>query len=118
DKIRNLLQSGRATARKLDKNVLISSEWRNLSFEQIDVEAPLPLLNCGRKNPLIDFIDEVKEILVSMGFSEIEGKLIQTSFWNFDALFIPQDHSAREMQDTFYLNSESGLYSALGGEKS
>ena len=38
-----------------------------------------------------------------MGFLEIDGPLIQSSFWNFDVLFTPQDHPAREMQDTFYI---------------
>lgn len=98
---------------KLTPELLVSGQWRHLNFHQIDVEAPLPLLNCGRKNPLVDFIDEVKEILISMGFSEIEGDLSQSSFWNFDALFIPQDHSARDMQDTFYLNSQKDLVSLL-----
>ncbi|MBA3749898.1 MAG: phenylalanine--tRNA ligase subunit alpha [Nitrosopumilus sp.] len=99
--------------RKLTAEHLTNGEWRNLEFEQIDVEAPLPLLNYGKKNPLVDFIDEVKEILIGMGFSEIDGNLTQSSFWNFDALFIPQDHSARDMQDTFYLNSQKNIDSAL-----
>ncbi len=116
DQIDKILQSSQKFARKLDKEMLISHEWKNLHFEQIDVEAPLPLNNFGKKNPLIDFIDEVKEILISMGFSEIDGNLSQSSFWNFDALFIPQDHSAREMQDTFYLSSKTGLYSTLKQE--
>ena len=38
-----------------------------------------------------------------LGFSEILGNMTQSSFWNFDALFTPQDHPARELQDTFYL---------------
>jgi phenylalanyl-tRNA synthetase alpha chain len=114
--ITKMLQSSQKFARKLNKEMLISHEWKNLRFEQLDVEAPLPLSNFGKKNPLIDFIDEVKEILISMGFSEIDGNLAQSSFWNFDALFIPQDHSAREMQDTFYLSSDSGLYSPLKRE--
>jgi phenylalanyl-tRNA synthetase alpha chain len=57
----------------------------------------------GRTHPLTDLIKEVKETFVSLGFTEIEGETIQSTFWNFDALFIPQDHPAREMQDTFYL---------------
>lgn len=40
-----------------------------------------------------------------MGFSEIIGNMTQSSFWNFDALFTPQDHPARELQDTFYLDA-------------
>ena len=103
----SLLLTSDNVVRKMTQDVLVSGKWRNLIFEQIDVEAPLPLLNYGKKNPLVDFIDEVKEILVGMGFSEIEGNLTQSCFWNFDALFIPQDHPARDMQDTFYLKSQT-----------
>ncbi len=109
----SLLITSDKVVRKMTQDVLVSGKWRDLIFEQIDVEAPLPLLNYGKKNPLVDFIDEVKEILVGMGFSEIEGNLTQSCFWNFDALFIPQDHPARDMQDTFYLKSQTDLYSPL-----
>lgn len=111
--IDQMLLTSKNIVRKMSMENLVSGKWRDLDFEQIDVEAPLPLLNCGKKNPLIDFIDEVKEILIGMGFSEIDGDLAQSSFWNFDALFIPQDHSAREMQDTFYLKSKKSVYSPL-----
>jgi phenylalanyl-tRNA synthetase alpha chain len=69
----------------------------------IDVEAPAPTTFAARSHPLRDVIDQVREIFVGLGFSEIIGNNIQSSFWNFDALFTPQDHPAREMQDTFYL---------------
>jgi phenylalanyl-tRNA synthetase alpha chain len=65
--------------------------------------AHVPYLYAGRQHPLTDIIDEVKEIFFSMGFTEIDGPVIKASFWNFDVLFIPQDHPAREMQDTFYI---------------
>jgi len=107
------LSSRTELQRKLTAEHLIDGKWRDLEFEQIDVEAPLPLLAYGKKNPLIDFIDEVKEILIGMGFSEIDGNFAQSSFWNFDALFIPQDHSARDMQDTFYLKTIKNIDSPL-----
>jgi phenylalanyl-tRNA synthetase alpha chain len=69
----------------------------------IDVEAPAPMVYPAKSHPLQDVIDEVREIFVSLGFTELVGNSTQSSFWNFDALFIPQDHRAREMQDTFYL---------------
>jgi phenylalanyl-tRNA synthetase alpha chain len=69
----------------------------------IDVEAAAPIVFAAKSHPLRDVIDEVREIFVSLGFSEIIGNNVQSSFWNFDALFTPQDHPAREMQDTFYL---------------
>jgi phenylalanyl-tRNA synthetase alpha chain len=109
----NTSTNGKILESKITPELLVNGKWRNLNISQIDVEAPLPFLNYGKKNPLIDFIDEVKEILIGMGFSEIEGNLSQSSFWNFDALFIPQDHSARDMQDTFYLFSQNNLVSSL-----
>ena len=51
----------------------------------------------------------MREIMLEMGFTEIKGQVIQSSFWNFDALFQPQDHPAREMQDTFYLDSKAEI---------
>ena len=71
----------------------------------IDVEADVPSVFAARTHPLKDTIDEIREIFVKLGFSEIQGTLTQSSFWNFDALFTPQDHPARELQDTFYLEN-------------
>ena len=73
----------------------------------IDVEAKVPDVSVGRTHPLKDTIDEIREIFVTLGFSEINGNMTQPSFWNFDALFTPQDHPARELQDTFYLDGIS-----------
>ncbi len=73
----------------------------------IDVEAKVPEIFVARTHPLKDTIDEIREIFVTLGFTEIIGNLTQSSFWNFDALFTPQDHPARELQDTFYLNGIS-----------
>ncbi len=50
------------------------------------------------------FMNEVRETFLSLGFEEIYGAMSQSALWNFDALFIPQQHPAREMQDTFYLS--------------
>ena len=88
----------------LTPELLVSGEWKEHVLRSLDVEAPPPLIYPGKKHPVQRFIDEVREIFVTLGFEEIEGCIIQPSFWNFDALFIPQDHPAREMQDTFYLS--------------
>ena len=71
----------------------------------IDVESDVPQVFVARTHPLKDTIDEIREIFVTLGFSEIHGNMTQSSFWNFDALFTPQDHPARELQDTFYLDN-------------
>jgi len=73
----------------------------------IDVEAKVPQVFVAKTHPLKDTIDEIREIFVTLGFSEIIGNMTQSSFWNFDALFTPQDHPARELQDTFYLEGVS-----------
>ena len=72
----------------------------------IDVEANVPIVYAAKTHPLKDTINEIREIFVSLGFTEISGNLTQPSFWNFDALFTPQDHPAREMQDTFYIKDK------------
>ena len=71
----------------------------------IDVAAPAPIIHAGRRHPLQDIVDEVREIFVGLGFEEIDGPIVQNGFWNFDVLFTPQDHPAREMQDTFYISN-------------
>jgi len=72
----------------------------------IDVEADVPMAYAAKTHPLKDTINEIREIFVSLGFTEIAGNLAQPGFWNFDALFTPQDHPAREMQDTFYIKDK------------
>ncbi len=74
-------------------------------LSQIDIASPVPILNPGRVHPLTRLIEEVRSVLVSMGFEEIRGNIVQPSFWVFDALFTPQDHPARDMQDTLYLQN-------------
>jgi phenylalanyl-tRNA synthetase alpha chain len=112
----NLTSQGLETATKLSETVgerklttemLTSGKWKELSLAPIDVEATAPEVFAARSHPLQDVINEVREIFVSLGFTEIYGNLAQSSFWNFDALFTPQDHPAREMQDTFYLKDVS-----------
>ena len=94
--------------------LLQSGEWRNKPLRALDVTSPAPKLYGGRRHPMRMFMDEVRETFVSLGFEEIFGPMSQSALWNFDALFIPQEHSAREMQDTFYL---SGLKANLEGFK-
>jgi phenylalanyl-tRNA synthetase alpha chain len=92
--------------RRLTTELITSGKWKETNFSALDVEAPAPVIYPGRRHPLIEIIEEIKEIFIGLGFSEIEGPVIQSGFWNFDALFTPQDHPAREMQDTFYISAQ------------
>jgi len=90
------------------KTVSLSQTGKNIDLEKldsnaIDVEADVPHVHAARIHPLKDTINEIRDTFVHLGFTEINGNLSQSSFWNFDALFTPQDHPARELQDTFYL---------------
>jgi phenylalanyl-tRNA synthetase alpha chain len=98
---------GESQERKLTSEMITSGKWREVKLAPLDVEAPAPSLFPGRSHPLVEIIEEIKEIFVGLGFEEIDGSMIQSGFWNFDALYIPQDHSAREMQDTFYVKDRS-----------
>jgi len=64
-----------------------------------------PLLKAGKLHPMVNLINEIREIFISLGFTEIRGPIVESAFFNFDALFQPQDHPARELQDTFYLSN-------------
>jgi len=96
------------------KKISLTDEGKKINLDDlsqssgaIDVEAKVPEVFAARTHPLKDTIDEIREIFVTLGFSEINGNMTQSSFWNFDALFTPQDHPARELQDTFYLDGIS-----------
>jgi phenylalanyl-tRNA synthetase alpha chain len=91
--------------RHLTPELISSGKWKSVTLSPLDVQAPAPIVFPGKRHPLVNLIDEIKEIFISLGFSEIDGAFVQPSFWNFDALFTPQDHPAREMQDTFYLSN-------------
>ena len=88
---------------KLTPEILASGSWEGKALRPIDVEAKAPRFYPGRRHPVRDFIKEIRETYISMGFTELTGDSVYPAFWNFDALFIPQNHPGREMQDTFYL---------------
>ncbi|MFW9946158.1 MAG: phenylalanine--tRNA ligase subunit alpha [Candidatus Odinarchaeota archaeon] len=90
---------------KITSKMLINGSWNNYDLKAFDITKPGPLLKGGKYHPVIALINEIREIFLSMGFTEIRGPIVESAFYNFDALFQPQDHPAREMQDTFYLDN-------------
>ncbi|MFP3133467.1 MAG: phenylalanine--tRNA ligase subunit alpha [Nitrososphaeria archaeon] len=89
----------------LSSSILASGKWKELKFSDIDLSQPVPSVFPARIHPLSELINLIKEIMESLGFMEIEGPVIRSSFWNFDVLFTPQDHPARDMHDTFYIKN-------------
>ena len=90
---------------QLTHEIIKRGDWRGKKLRRYDVTLPAPELLPAKLHPLRVIIDEIRSIFLQMGFKEISGPLVESSFWNFDALFVPQDHPAREMQDTFYLET-------------
>lgn len=89
----------------LTKDLIVSGKWRDVSLRKYDSKAPVEKVFPAKKHPLRIVMDRIREIFVELGFEEMEGNMIESSFWNFDALFQPQDHPARDLADTFYLLS-------------
>jgi phenylalanyl-tRNA synthetase alpha chain len=89
--------------------VIKNSEWKQKTIRPYDIHAFAPALYGGKPHPLVKLISEIRQIFVEMGFQEVQGDYVESCFWNMDVLFIPQDHPAREMQDTFYCKIPSKL---------
>lgn len=88
---------------------VIKNWTRNKKFRRYDITSQTPPVYGGKKHFVNQAIEYGKQIWIDLGFKEMIGNKVETSFWNFDALFTAQDHPVREMQDTFFLNTEGKL---------
>jgi len=89
---------------ELTHEMLLNGRWRDVKLKRYEVVAPGVPAYPGKIHPLQQIIDELREILVEMGFAEIKSRIVESEFWNFDALFQAQDHPAREIHDSFALS--------------
>ena len=94
---------------EITPELLQSESWRNAEFRPFDVTLESATPQTGRSHPMQSLIERIRHIFLEMGFSELVEDYVQTAGWNMDALFIPQDHPAREMQDTFYLDNPKSI---------
>ncbi|MCL2381380.1 MAG: phenylalanine--tRNA ligase subunit alpha [Treponema sp.] len=92
----------------LTPEMLESGAWKGKPFRSYNVKVPPTRLVPGRTNPYAKFLDDVKDKLASLGFEEFDGPVVETEFWNCDALFMPQFHSARDIHDVYRISSPSG----------
>ncbi len=88
---------------KLTAELIITGKWRDAKLQKYNIEAPVAKTWGGKKHPYLSFLDEVRAKLVQLGFQEMTGTAVETSFFNFDALYVPQDHPAREPSDIYYI---------------
>ncbi|MDR0641852.1 MAG: phenylalanine--tRNA ligase subunit alpha [Treponema sp.] len=87
----------------LTAEMLESGAWKGRNFRSYNVKIPPARLIPGRSNPYAKFLEDVKDRLCSLGFEEFDGPLVETEFWNSDALFMPQFHSARDIHDVYHI---------------
>ncbi|MCL2230733.1 MAG: phenylalanine--tRNA ligase subunit alpha [Treponema sp.] len=88
-------------ASSLTQAMLEDGSWKGKTFRSYNVKTPPVRLTPGRSNPYAKFLENVKDKLASLGFEEFDGPLVETEFWNSDALFMPQFHSARDIHDAY-----------------
>jgi len=87
----------------LTPQMIQTGSWKNGTFRPYGLNAPTSRLIPGRTNAYGDYLQWVKDKLVSLGFEEFDGPLVENEFWNGDALFMPQFHSARDIHDVYYV---------------
>ncbi len=88
---------------QLSPELLKDGSWRDKRFRKYTISLRAPRIGIGKKHPYREFLDTVKTKLVSMGFREMRGSLVETEFWNMDALFMPQFHPARDIHDVYFV---------------
>ncbi|KJZ72650.1 Phenylalanine--tRNA ligase alpha subunit [Hirsutella minnesotensis 3608] len=89
----------------LTADMITSGAWKTATFKPYNFKALGADQNAGALHPLNKVRHEFRQIFFEMGFEEMPtNKFVETGFWNFDALFVPQQHPARDLQDTFYIS--------------
>jgi len=88
---------------QLTPEMIITGKWHSAKLQKYNIEAPVAKAWPGKKHPYLQFLDEVRAKLVQLGFQEMTGTAVETSFFNFDSLYVPQDHPAREASDIYYV---------------
>jgi phenylalanyl-tRNA synthetase alpha chain len=115
NRIFEITDTGRGALKKEKKTVeevtqptpelIITGKWRKVKLQEYNIEAPVAKTWPGKKHPYLQFLDEVRTKLVALGFKEMTGTFVETSFFNFDALYTPQGHPAREPTSVYYVKS-------------
>ena len=94
-------------ANELTPEMLADGSWRDVQFRPYDVTLAAETVAPGKAHPMVRIVEETRQAFLALGFAEAACPMAEMAFWDFDALFQPQDHPAREMQDTFYMKHPS-----------
>jgi phenylalanyl-tRNA synthetase alpha chain len=91
----------------LTPELIQTGQWRKVRLKPYNVSACGKKIYPGKRQPYLSFVSKVKRKLVELGFKEMTGPIVETEFWNFDALFQPQNHPARDWTSTYQLKHPS-----------
>ena len=105
----NLDDIGEDLVGEVTPEMLQTGTWKEKQFQRYSTDTNVEPVDYATLHPLTRFTEEIRSIFLQMGFTEIEGDYVESAFWNMDVLFIPQDHPARELQDTFYLSEPASF---------
>ncbi len=94
------------TLSELTPEILKDGSWKGKAFRKYNIQLPPPRMGGGALHPYKAFLDQVKTKFISMGFSEMRGPLVESEFWDMDALFMPQFHPAREIHDVYFVKNK------------
>ena len=99
----------------LTEDLIVTKKWKEVFFKKYNVEASGKKIHAGKRQPYARFLLDVKRKMVELGFKELTGKTIVTEFWNFDALYQPQNHPARNWTDSYVMKNPK--YGSLPEQK-
>lgn len=88
---------------KITPSLLKAGAWKGKKFRRFDVKINVPEIFAGRKQHYRRLLGEVRQKFAALGFEEMAGPIVETDFWNMDALFMPQFHAARDIHQGYYI---------------
>lgn len=91
------------TLATLTPDILKEGSWRGKVLRKYNIQLTPSRISSGVKHPYKAYLDQVKQKFVSMGFAEMRGPLVESEFWDMDALYMPQFHPAREIHDVYFV---------------
>ncbi len=94
---------------KIDQEIIKKELWKSRKFRRYDIKSSVPSISGGKRHFVNQASDYGRKVWTDLGFKEMTGDMVVSSFWNFDALFTAQDHPVREMQDTFFIDKNADL---------
>lgn len=95
-----------ASVEQLTAEMLQKGTWKGKKFRKYDIISKVPRIYGSKRQPYYSFLQSVRQKLVAMGFEEMTGSIVENEFWNYDALFQPQFHAAREWSSTYYIKNK------------